>query len=226
VCKQCVISPGHIWTTLYIACLVECSKWWHTEEPVVFKGLTELNVTLISFLKLVYNISGGFVSGLRFSGLWRRITGWLVPDVLRQRGERLLKMTPPRCLESSSTAHPLARRHICLKSTAARACRNLHSFVAAITLLYYWAARYITALLVESLFLSPSFPNTVTQSICISLWNVRLLSESDALRLVVILAPVRWLQHTNCFRCNRSISCGYFTNLRRRTLGIFYTSHN
>lgn len=67
-----------------IACLVERSKWWRTKEPVVFKGLTELNVSLISFSKLVYNvlsedsgilsISGSFVSGLRSSGSWHRIT--------------------------------------------------------------------------------------------------------------------------------------------------------
>jgi len=59
--------------------------------------------------------------------------------------------------------------------------------------------------------------------------NVRLLSKLDALiRLIVVvfLAPVRWLQHTSCFVCNRSISCGYFTNLRRRTPRICYTSHN
>ena len=64
----------------YIVSLVECSKCLHTKEPLVFKGLTELYATLISFLKLVYNVLSEdsdilSISDVRFCGLWRRITG-------------------------------------------------------------------------------------------------------------------------------------------------------
>jgi hypothetical protein len=108
-------------------------------------------------------------------------------------------MTAPRCLESSSTSRPLARRHVCPKSTAERANRNLHSFVAAITLLvsstlYYCLAPWISV----SCTSVPQYCDTINLHFCS---NVCLLSESDAWRLVVVffvsLAPIRWLQHTH-----------------------------
>jgi len=71
------------------------------------------------------------------------------------------------------------------------------------------------------LFLALPFPNTVTINLLLSC-SVRLLSESAALIMLFVVV----FQNTNCFVCNRSISCGYFTNLCRRTPRICYTSHN